>query len=76
MENQAVYQKVPSEKVQKTFKRSDEIRSIITLKLQACEVIQEAAYEKILSNLEDIKVLARELQEITSGKQDDPQIVL
>lgn len=58
------------------MKRSDEIRSIINLKLQACRAIYVAAHEKVIDNMEDITRLLLELEEITDGTKSDQTITL
>jgi len=56
--------------------RSEEIKSIITVKLQAIQIIHETAHERIMANAEDIKKLTAELVEIEHGSRPDTQISL
>lgn len=56
--------------------RSQEIKSIITVKLQAIQIIHEIAHERIVANTEDIARLTMELVEIENGSRPDTQISL
>lgn len=56
--------------------RSEEIKSIITVKLQAIQIIHETAHERIVANAEDIRKLTAELVEIQNGSRSDTQISL
>ena len=56
--------------------RSEEIRSIITVKLQAIQIIHETAHERIIANMEDIKKLTGELVEIQNGSRPNQIITL
>jgi len=56
--------------------RSEEIKSIITVKLQAIQIIHGTAHERILASFQDIKKLTAELVEIQNGSRPDTQISL
>ena len=56
--------------------RSSEIQNIITVKLQAVQIIHETAHERIMDILNDIRKLSSELHEIESGAIEDKHITL